>query len=275
MRRTVSGFALVLAALALVGGSADAVAPRHGDVASRLRPRLQLFPHVAVRGQAVLVSVTSVDVPSLEVNVEGGTSVSGHPLGWRSLHLVDGEWRGAVPLPVRRGVYSLELRVREGGRVMSSSQWLLRVFAHGTQSEAGLPIPARGRGVVGADRASRGVPRRNSALASFGRRPPRPPPTPEARDCVLPTGAPRRRGSTRGIRHRSTCKPDRTVEAARSKRGAVSARCRAGLDANSGACAGVARVEGAYDVPTVSAARRAVVDRCDVSQRHRYADERT
>ena len=139
MRRTVSGFALVLAALALAGGSADAVAPRHGDVASRLRPRLQLFPHVAVRGQAVLVSVTSVDVPSLEVNVKGGTSVSGHPLGWRSLHLVDGEWRGAVPLPVRRGVYSLELRVREGGRVMSSSQWLLRVFAHGTQSRPAFP----------------------------------------------------------------------------------------------------------------------------------------
>ena len=139
VRRTVSGFALVLAALALAGGSAEAVAPRHGDVASRLRPRLQLFPHVAVRGQAVLVSVTSVDVPSLEVNVEGGTSVSGHPLRWRSLHLVDGEWRGAVPLPVRRGVYSLELRVREGGRVMSSSQWLLRVFAHGTQSRPAFP----------------------------------------------------------------------------------------------------------------------------------------
>jgi hypothetical protein len=139
VRRTVGGYALVLAALALAGGSAEAGAPRHGDVASRLRPRLQLFPHVAVRGQAVLVSVTSVDVPSLEVNVEGGTSVYGHPLRWRSLHLVDGEWRGAVPLPVRRGVYSLELRVREGGRVMSSSQWLLRVFAHGTQLRPAFP----------------------------------------------------------------------------------------------------------------------------------------
>ena len=78
--------------------------------------------------------------------------------------------------------------------------------------------------MVGADRASRGVPRRNSALASFGRRPPRPTPTPEAGDRVLPAGAPRRQGSTRGVRHRSTCEPERAVEAARSKRGAVALR---------------------------------------------------
>ena len=134
MRRTFSGYALVLAALALAGHSAGAVSPRAIYMTSRLRPSLRLFPPVVVRGQAVTIRVTDIDVPSLEVNVAGGTSVHGQPLRWKPLHFSDGAWRGALPLPVRRGIYSLELRVREGGRVTSSNQWLLRVFAHGTQS---------------------------------------------------------------------------------------------------------------------------------------------
>jgi hypothetical protein len=81
-----------------------------------------------------MVRVTDIDVPSLEVNVAGGTSVHGQSLRWKPLRFSDGAWRGALPLPVRRGIYSLELRVRLGGRVMSSDQWLLRVFSHGTQS---------------------------------------------------------------------------------------------------------------------------------------------
>lgn len=134
MRRAFSGYALVLAALAVTGHSAAAVSPRNSYVTSRLRPSLRLFPPVVVRGQAVMIRVTDIDVPSLEVNVAGGTSVRGQPLRWKPLRFSDGAWRGALPLPVRRGIYSLELRVREGGHVMSSDQWRLRVFAHGTQS---------------------------------------------------------------------------------------------------------------------------------------------
>ena len=134
MRRAFGGYALVLAALALAGDSAEAVSPRHGHVTSRLRPSLQLFPPVVVRGQAVRVRVSGIDVPSLEVNVVGGTSVAGTPLRWKHLRFSNGAWRGPLPLPVRRGIYALELRVRAGGRVMASDQWFLRVFARGTQS---------------------------------------------------------------------------------------------------------------------------------------------
>ena len=81
-----------------------------------------------------MIRVTDIDVPSLEVNVAGGTSVLGTPLRWTRLRFRDAAWRGALPLPVRRGVYSLELRAREGGPVISSNEWLLRVFARGTQS---------------------------------------------------------------------------------------------------------------------------------------------
>ena len=134
MRRAFGGYALVLAALALTGDSAEAVSPGHGHVTSRLRPGLRLFPPVVVPGQAVRVRVTGLDVPSLEVHVVGGTSVAGTPLRWKRLRFSDSAWRGSLPLPVRRGIYALELRIRAGGRVMASDQWLLRVFARGTQS---------------------------------------------------------------------------------------------------------------------------------------------
>jgi hypothetical protein len=134
VRRAFGGYVLVVAALALAGDSAEAVSPRHGPVTSGLRPSLQVFPPVVARRQAVRVRVTGIDAPSLEVNVVGGTSVAGTPLRWKHLHFSDGAWRGPVPLPVRRGIYALELRVRAGARVMASGQWFLRVFAHGTQS---------------------------------------------------------------------------------------------------------------------------------------------
>ena len=134
MRRTLGGCALVLVALALVGDTAEAVSRRHSDVTSSVLPRLRLYPAVVVRGQPVMIRVTGIDVASLEVNVTGGTSVLGKPLRWEPLRFSDAAWRGALPLPVRRGIYALELRAREGGRVISSSEWLLRVFARGTQS---------------------------------------------------------------------------------------------------------------------------------------------
>ena len=101
MRRTFSGYALVLAALALASGSAEAVSPGYSNVTSRLRPGLRLYPPVAMRGQPVMIRVTDIDAPSLEVNLAGGTSVLGKPLRWTQLRFSDGAWRGALPLPVR------------------------------------------------------------------------------------------------------------------------------------------------------------------------------
>ena len=143
--RRFSGHGLVLAAIALACGSAAAGSPSYSHAASPTRLGLQLFPPVAVRGQVVMIRVTDIDVPSLEVNVAGGTSVHGHPLRWKPLHFSDGAWRGALPLPVLRGIYQLELRVRAGGPVISSDRWLLRVFARGTQSRPTFQDP---RGVA-------------------------------------------------------------------------------------------------------------------------------
>ena len=133
MRRTFGGCGLVVAALVLACGT-PAGRPTPTYAAIPISPRIRLFPAVAMRGQPVVIRVTALDVPSLEVNVVGGTSVRGRALRWVRLRFSDGAWRGALPLPVRRGIYPVELRVRQGGRVMSSDRWLLRVFARGTQS---------------------------------------------------------------------------------------------------------------------------------------------
>ena len=82
MRRTFSGYALVLTALALPGHSAEAVTPGYSYVTSPLRPSLRLLPPVVVRGQAVTIRVTDIDVPSLEVKVFIDITPAGTPR-WR------------------------------------------------------------------------------------------------------------------------------------------------------------------------------------------------
>ena len=221
MRRTFSGYVLVLAALALPGHSAEAASPRYSYVTSRLRPSLRLFPSVEMRGQAVMIRVTHIDVPSLEVNVAGrnvGTWTTA------ALEAVALQQRG-----VARGVTAPRPSRHLSTRAACSSRRACHVFRWmalaGVRTrhavEADVPRPARGCGVVGANRASRRSSRRDQALASLGRRPSRPPPTPEARDRIHAPGAPRRQRSTRGVRHRRTRTPKRSVETARGKRGPV------------------------------------------------------
>ena len=104
---------------------------------------------------------------------------------------------------------------------MASDQWLLRVFARGTQSR---PTFRDLRGVAAwwvRDDASRRRPRRVQALASLGRRHPRPAPTPNGRDRVHTPGPPRRQRPTRCVCHCRAREPRRSVETARSKRGPI------------------------------------------------------
>ena len=127
--------ASVAGALALVaaGGGTSAPSAQHA--------RLHLHPRVARRGHAATISVTNVYVPSLEVKVVGGTSSLGKPLPWRRLRFLHGGWYAVLPIPALRGVYPLELRVREGGQLMDSDGWLLRVFARGTLSRPSFTTP--------------------------------------------------------------------------------------------------------------------------------------
>ena len=104
-------------------------------------PQLRLYPAVAMRGQNATISVTGLDVPSLEVRVVGATTNLGQPLPWTPLRHTRLAWHGLLPAPEFRGVYPLELRVGRGSTVMRSEHWLLPVFARGTRSRPTFSTP--------------------------------------------------------------------------------------------------------------------------------------
>src|SRR5262249_33120124 len=91
VRRALGGYVVGMAGGALGGTGASAGAPWVGDGPSRGHPQVRVHPRVVRRGQAAVIGVTGIDVPSLEVLVAGGTSVVGAPLRWRPLRL----WHGA------------------------------------------------------------------------------------------------------------------------------------------------------------------------------------
>jgi hypothetical protein len=108
---------------------------------TRRPPQLRLYPAVTLRGDHAAVTVTELDVPSLEVRLAGATTNLGHRLPWTPLRHDGGAWRGLLPAPEFRGIYPLELRIRGGSPIVRSERWLLRVFARGTQSRPSFRTP--------------------------------------------------------------------------------------------------------------------------------------
>jgi len=141
LRRTLGGYVLGVSALALAGNSAAAAPHPLSHGTTQVHAQLRVHPRLVRRGQAAAVTVTHVDLPSLEVLVAGGTSSEGTALPWTPLRFRRGAWRGTLPRPARRGVYVLRLRVREGERVWRSDGWLLRVFARGTEARPSFSNP--------------------------------------------------------------------------------------------------------------------------------------
>jgi hypothetical protein len=133
MRRTT----LALIVFAALGGLAVAAV----SSASTQPPQLRLYPVVALRGQNAAITVTHLNVPSLEVRLVGGTANFGQPLPWTPLHHKRLSWHGLLPAPEFHGIYPLELRIRRGSPVLRSEQWLLPVFARGTQSRPSFSTP--------------------------------------------------------------------------------------------------------------------------------------
>ncbi len=128
---------LALIVFAALGGLAVASV----SSASTQRPQVRLYPVVAVRGQNATITVTHLNVPSLQVRVVGGSANFGQSLPWTPLRYERLAWHGLLPAPQLRGIYPLELRIRRGSPVLRSERWLLRVFARGTQSRPSFSTP--------------------------------------------------------------------------------------------------------------------------------------
>jgi hypothetical protein len=104
-------------------------------------PQLRLYPAVTLRGHNAIVTVTHLNVPSLELRVAGATRNLGQPLPWTPLRDKGRAWHGLLPTPEFRGIYPVELRIRRGSPILRSELWLLRVFARGTQSRPSFSTP--------------------------------------------------------------------------------------------------------------------------------------
>ena len=129
------GLALALASAAIAAGAVKASGPTSSA-------RVALGPQIVGLGQQATIAVSNVRARSLQVLLLGGTDRFDRPLGWRSLHRVDGTWRGNLPRPALLGIYPIVLRDGVGAPAFGSPQWLLRVFAPGTRSQPSFADPA-------------------------------------------------------------------------------------------------------------------------------------
>jgi len=127
----------LLLALATAAAAVGAVKPS----APWSSARVVLGPSVVRLGQPATIAVSNVRASSLQALLLGGTDKLDKPLGWRSLRLVDGMWRGNLPTPALLGVYPIVLRTGVGAPAFGSPQWLLRVFAPGTRSQPSFADP--------------------------------------------------------------------------------------------------------------------------------------
>jgi hypothetical protein len=114
--------------LGMPGGSSD-------------KPQVLLRPDVVVLGHGSRIQVTGMHARTLQVRLVGASANSGLPIPWRSLRLSHGIWQGSLRMPELRGIYPVELRVRPGGRIFRSDEWLLRVFAKGTFARPSFETP--------------------------------------------------------------------------------------------------------------------------------------
>ena len=104
-------------------------------------PQVALHPAVVPLRHTASVTVTGVAAPTLEAHLLGSSTALGKALPWTTLHRVGNTWRATLPVPEFRGIYPIELRVAQGGEVLRSDHWLLRVFARGTLARPAFKTP--------------------------------------------------------------------------------------------------------------------------------------
>lgn len=91
------------------------------------------------------VSVRGITAHSVEVRllgaIGGPLAYQATPYRWQRLRLVHHAWRGALPAPGLLGIYQLQLRLDHGRRFLTSTDWRLRVFLHGTEARPSFATP--------------------------------------------------------------------------------------------------------------------------------------
>jgi hypothetical protein len=101
---------------------------------------IDLFHSASVRVSGT--SSRQVEVRLLGANDRSGLAYEWKPYPWQQLRARQGASRGALPAPPLLGIYRLQLRLGAGHRLLSRTDWLLRVFPRGTETRRSFATPA-------------------------------------------------------------------------------------------------------------------------------------
>jgi hypothetical protein len=137
-RRSVTAMKRLLLAgltctLALLIGTPAATPATHLD--------LRLTPTIVPLGRTPTIVVTGLQGSSVAARLDGASHNLGRLLPWTPLLRSGGGWTGKLGAPEFLGVYSVELRIMPGSRVIRVERSRLRVFAPGTLARPTFDTP--------------------------------------------------------------------------------------------------------------------------------------
>jgi len=134
---------LMLAAAFLLAAAAvtEVAAAGSGPVRVVLgTPAIDLYHSASVRVSGI--TARSAQVRPFGAIDRAGLAYEWTPYRWQALQARDGTWHGLLPAPPLFGIYRLQLRFGHRRKVLSSPQWLLRVFPRGTMARRPFPTAA-------------------------------------------------------------------------------------------------------------------------------------
>jgi len=115
----------------------NAGAPQARHVRITVNPRT-----VVPYGSAEIDVADLPDATSVEVRLDGASSVLGTPVPWIALHREsDGNWSAHLPQPVLPGIYPIELRTRPALAIAPTQAAYLRVYWQGTEARPLFSTP--------------------------------------------------------------------------------------------------------------------------------------
>jgi hypothetical protein len=139
------GVAVIASVVSLVAverlsiSRATAGAGAANTVRVQLQPRVIEYGHarVAVSG----ITATSVSARLLDANDPAGVAYRWSPYRWRRLELARGRWSGVLSAPPLLGIYQVQFRIQQPGRLLRSPHWLLWVLPPGTLDRRAFTTP--------------------------------------------------------------------------------------------------------------------------------------
>ena len=135
------GLLAVAALLAATAATVPAIAATDARPAHRVR--ITVSPRTVAPYESAEIEVAGLPgATSVEVRLEGASSVLGTSMPWIALHRRDdGNWLTHLPQPVLPGIYPIKLRTRPALAISLTHVAYLRVYWEGTETRPLFSTP--------------------------------------------------------------------------------------------------------------------------------------